>query len=92
MEDEDLLRHEQLYATKISAAIKWGEKGKNEEIPTNRKAIKIPAAQTFNVSNSNHFSAFWDINEQEEKIVSWNLIKYDIALIFYCSLFSNNDL
>lgn len=79
MEEEDeggLLRHEQLYATKISAAIKWGEKSKNEETSSNRKAIKIPAAQIFNVSNSNQFSAFWDINEQQEKIVSCYIIKY----------------
>jgi hypothetical protein len=75
MEDEDLLRHEQLYATKISAAIKWGDKPKSEET-SNRKTIKIPAPSTFNVSSSNQFSAFWDINEQQEKIVSWNTLKY----------------
>ncbi len=64
-----LHQHEQQYATKISAAIKWGEKGKNEETSNNRKAIKIPAPQPVNSSNNNPFSLFWDINEQLEKIV-----------------------
>jgi hypothetical protein len=75
MEDEDLLKHDQLYATKISAAIKWGEKPKSEEASNNRKTIKIPGPTTFNVKNSDQFSAFWDINEQQEKIVSWNILK-----------------
>lgn len=44
-----MVRHDQLYATKISAAIRWGEKPKSEETSNNRKTIKIPAPTTFNV-------------------------------------------